>query len=45
MSVGIAAGIVVVSLGIGVLGYHVLERLPWIDYLLNASMIWVEWGQ
>jgi hypothetical protein len=38
-SVGIAAGIVCVSLGIGVVGYHVLERLPWIDSLLNASMI------
>jgi hypothetical protein len=38
-SVGIAAGIVVGSLGIGVVGYHVLERLPWIDSLLNASML------
>jgi hypothetical protein len=38
-SVGIAAGIVVGSLGIGVVGYHVLERLPWIDSLLNAPMI------
>ena len=38
-SVGIAAGIVCGSLGIGVVGYHVLERLPWIDSLLNASMI------
>jgi hypothetical protein len=38
-SVGIAAGIVVGSLGIGVLGYHVLEQLPWIDSLLNAAML------
>ena len=38
-SIGIAAGIVVGSLGIGVVGYHVLERLSWIDSLLNASMI------
>ncbi len=35
-----AAGIVLIgSLAIGVLGYHYLERLPWIDALLNASMI------
>jgi hypothetical protein len=38
-SVGIAAGILIGSLGIGVVAYHVLERLPWIDSLLNASMI------
>ncbi|QOJ05020.1 MAG: hypothetical protein HRU71_13975 [Planctomycetia bacterium] len=35
----LAAGIVFVSLGIGVVGYHYFERLPWIDALLNASMI------
>jgi len=28
-----------VSLGIGMLGYHYLESLSWIDSLLNASMI------
>jgi putative effector of murein hydrolase len=27
------------SLGIGMLGYHYLENLSWIDSLLNASMI------
>jgi hypothetical protein len=27
------------SLGIGMLGYHFLENLSWIDSLLNASMI------
>ena len=27
------------GLGIGVLGYHWLARLSWIDSLLNASMI------
>ena len=31
--------IIAVSLAIGVAGYHFLERLPWIDALLNASMI------
>ena len=37
--VAIAAGIICVSLGIGVLGYHLFEGLSWIDALLNASMI------
>ena len=27
------------SLGMGVIGYHFLEGLSWIDSLLNASMI------
>ena len=30
---------VAVALGIGVLGYHFLGHLKWIDSLLNASMI------
>jgi hypothetical protein len=34
-----AAGIVALSLGIGVVGYHAFESLSWIDALLNASMI------
>ena len=34
------AGVVILgSLAIGVCGYHFLEGLPWIDSLLNASMI------
>jgi hypothetical protein len=33
------AGIIFFSLGIGILGYHYLESLSWIDSLLNASMI------
>ncbi len=35
----LALGIILGSLAIGVLGYHYLERLAWIDALLNASMI------
>ena len=31
--------ILVAGLGIGVLGYHCLGELNWIDSLLNASMI------
>lgn len=38
-SASIAAGVVFGGLGLGVLGYHYLEKLPWIDALLNASMI------
>ena len=35
----LATGIILVSLGIGILGYHYFEGLSWIDSLLNASMI------
>ena len=34
-----AGGVVTVSLSLGILGYHFLAGLPWIDALLNASMI------
>jgi hypothetical protein len=35
----LGGGLILVALGIGVLGYHFLEGLSWIDALLNASMI------
>ena len=35
----VACVILAVSLGVGVLGYHGFEDLPWLDALLNASMI------
>ena len=35
----VTAGIILFSLGIGILGYHYFESLSWIDSLLNASMI------
>jgi hypothetical protein len=35
----IAMGVVAVSLGVGVVGYHQIEGLAWIDALLNASFI------
>ena len=38
-TVWLQCGVIAASLGIGVLGYHFLEGLPWIDSLLNASMI------
>ena len=37
--IALALGIVVVALGIGMAGYHFIAGLPWIDALLNASMI------
>lgn len=38
-SFGIASAIIFGALALGVWGYHHFERLPWIDALLNASMI------
>lgn len=35
----LALFVIAAALGIGVLGYHVLGELNWIDSLLNASMI------
>jgi hypothetical protein len=35
----VALGVLGVGLGIGVLGYHFIAHLNWIDSLLNASMI------
>jgi len=35
----IALLILLCSLAAGILGYHVLEEMPWLDSLLNASMI------
>src|SRR6266508_924536 len=35
----VAVAMIVVSLGIGMEGYHHFEHLSWLDSLLNASMI------
>ena len=35
----LTAGLLLFSLGIGVIGYHVFEGLSWLDALLNASML------
>lgn len=37
--VAASLGLLALSLGAGVLGYHLLEGLSWVDSLLNASMI------
>ena len=34
-----AAGVIALSLAAGIAGYHHFEGLPWIDALLNASML------
>ncbi len=39
LSLAMVFGIVGVALGIGILGYHAIAHLSWIDALLNASMI------
>lgn len=36
---GIALGLLVLSLGIGMAGYHFFEGLPWLDALVNAAML------
>jgi hypothetical protein len=35
----LAGAVVVISLAVGICGYHYLDGLPWVDSLLNASMI------
>jgi hypothetical protein len=39
LSLAIAAALAAVALGIGVVGYHAVAGLSWIDSILNASMI------
>ena len=36
---GIALGLIVISLLAGMVGYHALEGLNWIDAFLNAAML------
>jgi hypothetical protein len=38
-SLALAFAIVLVSLGIGMAGYHFVENLSWLDAFLNAAMI------
>lgn len=37
--VGMATTMVLLSLAMGMIGYHVLESMNWIDAFLNAAMI------
>jgi len=36
---GVAFSLILVSVGIGILGYHFIGGLDWIDSMYNASMI------
>lgn len=38
-AVGLSAALIGISLSVGVLGYHLIAGLDWVDALLNASMI------
>ena len=38
-SAGLAAIVIGFSLALGIVGYHLFGGLPWIDALVNASMI------
>ena len=38
-SLALAFALVLVSLGIGMAGYHFFENLSWLDAFLNAAMI------
>lgn len=38
-STGVGTAIVALSLAFGMIGYHRLEGMPWIDAFLNASML------
>ena len=38
-SFGLGSLIICGSLAIGMIGYHVLEKMSWLDSFLNASMI------
>ena len=35
----LGAAVIIVSLGLGMAGYHCLEKLPWVDAFVNAAMI------
>jgi hypothetical protein len=38
-SVGLGLALIVVSLAVGMIGYHGCEGISWLDSFLNASMI------
>jgi len=39
ISLLISVGLLVPALGLGMMGYHFLEHLPWLDAFANAAMI------
>ena len=41
----IGTAIILGALGIGMLGYHHFDKLPWLDAFENAAMILSAWGR
>ncbi|HEY6166723.1 MAG TPA: hypothetical protein VI454_01700 [Verrucomicrobiae bacterium] len=39
IALGLSSGLVGFSLGLGVLGYHFIAGLNWVDSIMNAAMI------
>ena len=39
LALGLSSGLIGFSLGLGILGYHVIAGFNWVDSLLNAAMI------
>jgi len=39
LAFGLSSGLIGISLGLGILGYHFIARFTWVDSLLNAAMI------
>jgi hypothetical protein len=37
--VAVALAVVAIALSIGMIGYHVLEKMAWVDAFVNAAMI------
>jgi len=37
--VSLAIAVLALSLALGMLGYHVFEKLPWLDAFLNSAML------
>lgn len=38
-ALSLSSGLIGLALGVGILGYHLIAELDWVDSLLNASMI------
>ena len=45
LALGLASGLIGFSLGLGIVGYHFIAGLGWVDALLNAAMILAGMGQ
>ena len=39
LALALSAGLIGFSLGLGILGYHFIAGLSWVDSLMNAAMI------